>query len=147
MTSPFEHQRFAFKRKYMMNLISLAASDGRFDDNEKKLIQSIGEKRGLKPWQIEELLQNAVTDEFFIPETLPNRLNLLFDLMELIHIDGKVNEKEVDFISGVVEKFQLPIRTVEQLFLLFQNGTPPVPEWYKFLEYVKEEVEAGNVPG
>ena len=128
----------------MMNLISLAASDGRLDIDEKKLIHSIGEKRGLRPWQIDELLQNPNTDELFVPETLSNRLTLLFDLMEIVHVDGKVNEEEVDFIRSIVEKFQLPIKTVEQLFLLFSNGTPTVPEWYKFLEYVKEEAEVGK---
>ena len=76
MTTFFEHQKSSYKKSYLRNLISIASSDGLLDNDEKNLIHRVGKVRGLKEWQVNQLLEEDFTDhEVFIPETVSNRMN------------------------------------------------------------------------
>jgi uncharacterized tellurite resistance protein B-like protein len=136
MTSFFEHQRTSYKRNYIRNLIVLASSDGNLDTDERSLIIKIGKKRGLKTWQVEELLNDKNDQQVFLPESLHNRMNMLFDLMQVIHADNKVTEKEIQFMISLVEAFRLKPDIVVQLMLLFESNTPSADEWLTFTDFV-----------
>lgn len=136
MTSFFEHQRSSFKRNYLRTLIALASSDGHLDEEEKKLIHTIGIRRGLKEWQVNELLEETVMREVFIPEGIGNRMNLLYDVMQMVYADGKVTESEVEFITRMVEALKFDASMVKDLLNLFESRTPSGTEWNEFIESV-----------
>jgi len=136
MTSFFEHQRFSFKRNYLRNLIVLASADGSLDREEIDLLFKIGKKRGLKDWQIEDTLNDNSTHQIFMPESQANRMNLLYDFMEIIYADGEVNEKEVAFIYQIVISFNLPTTIASDLINMFNGGAPTPVEWLMFVESV-----------
>jgi uncharacterized tellurite resistance protein B-like protein len=136
MTSFFEHQRTSYKRNYIKNLIVMASSDGKLDLDERALIIRIGQKRGLKTWQVEELLNDRSEQTVFLPESIHNRMNMLYDLMQVIHADNQVTEKEVEFMVSLVEAFQLKPEIVVQLMLMFENNTPSADEWLNFTDFV-----------
>jgi uncharacterized membrane protein YebE (DUF533 family) len=138
MTSFFEHQRTSFKRNYIRNLIALASSDGNLDWEERMLIMQIGMRRGLKEWQIAELLEEKTKHEFFIPDAVGNRMNLLYDLMQIVYADGKVTSNEIAFVSNILNALQLPADVVEELMNLFETRTPSPAEWNDFIETVVE---------
>jgi hypothetical protein len=138
MTTFFEHQRASYKRNYLRNLIALASSDGHLDEKEKALIHKIGLKRGLKMWQIEELLHDSSTYEVFLPESLPNRMNLLYDIMQIIYADGEVSEEEMRFTENILHAFGLPVVLVSHLLELFRSDVPSQEEWLTFVEQSKE---------
>ena len=134
MTTFFEHQKTSYKKNYLRNLILVAAMDGHLDEEEKTLIYKIGLKRGLKQWQITELLESAKPAEVFLPESITNRMNLLFDLMQIIYIDGRMSPKEVEFMRSIVGSFELHPVTIEQLIELFLNQMPTAVEWKHFVD-------------
>lgn len=138
MTTFFEHQRTSFKRNYLRTLITLATSDGSLDEEERLLIQKIGRKRGLKEWQIAALLEDTTPAETFLPESLNNRMELLYDLMQIIYADTQVTVAEIEFITGLVDAFRLRPEIVGQLVELFKNGVPSPSEWREFAEFVCE---------
>lgn len=139
MTTFFEHQKSSFKKSYLRNLISMATSDGLLDNDEKILVYKIGKARGLKEWQINELLEeNYSQHEIFIPESLANRMNLLYDIMQMIYADGTVTNGEIEFIHGIVVRFNLRVEIVHHLIDLFQYGTPSTKDWNEFVEYINE---------
>lgn len=144
MTTFFEHQRTSFKRNYLRTLITLAASDGSLDEEERLLIQKIGRKRGLKDWQITELLEDTTPAETFLPESLNNRMELLYDLMQIIYADSQVTASEMEFITGLVAAFRLRPEIVGQLIELFKNGVPSSIEWREFAEFVCEALMTEN---
>ena len=144
MTTFFEHQRTSYKRNYLRNLICLASSDGQLDDEEKSLIQKIGTKRGLKEWQINELIENPGNCDIFLPESINNRMNMLYDLMQIIYADSLVNDREIEFITSIVDAFKLHPEIVAQLMKLFQNNAPSPSEWKEFVEFVCEDSEKDN---
>lgn len=138
MTSFFEHQRTSFKRNYLRNLIALASADGNLDWEERQLIQTIGQRRGLKEWQIAELLEEKSSHRFFIPDTVGNRMNLLYDIMQIVYADGKVTKSEITFVSNVINALQLEPSVVQELLDLFETRSPSPSEWNDFIETVVE---------
>ena len=133
MTTFFEHQRFAYKRNYLRNLIFLALSDGKLDEIEQALIFRIGMKRGLDEWQITEILTEELSEEILIPESVANRMNLLFDLMQILYADGHVNTGEIEFLRSVISRSSLEEETMYDLLKLFEHNTPSPEAWQDFL--------------
>lgn len=138
MTSFFEHQRTSFKKNYLRNLIALASADGKLDPQERSLIQAIGIRRGLKEWQVAELLEDNSNHEFFVPDTVGNRMNLLYDVMQIVYADGKVTENEIAFVKTVLSALKLEEEIMSELFTLFDRHTPSLPQWTDFIESVTE---------
>jgi len=134
MISFFEHQKSSFKRSYLKNLIALASADGSLGQEEKALITRIGLRRGLKAWQIEELFSHFTNHETFLPESIANRMNLLYDLMELVYVDRKANTNELDYIQNLLEVFQMKPGVMDELTSLFRNGPPSRVDWMDFVD-------------
>jgi uncharacterized tellurite resistance protein B-like protein len=140
MTTFFEHQKTSFKRSYLTNLISLASSDGNLDDMERDLIVKIGRKRGLKDWQIQELLDDRSNKEIFLPESISNRMEMLYDLMQIVYADNSVTPHEVKYVTNIVHELKLRTEIVDQLVVMFAQGTPPHAEWREFVEFVNQDI-------
>lgn len=136
MTSFFEHQRTSYKRNYIRNLIALASSDGSLDGQEIELIFTIGARRGLKEWQISELLEDSAKYPFFIPDSVGNRMNLLYDVMQIVYADGKVTDAEYNFVTNIISALKLEPGIVKELLQLFELRTPTILEWNDFIETV-----------
>lgn len=136
MTSFFEHQRASFKRNYIRNLIALASTDGELDIEERNLIMTIGLRRGLKEWQINELLEDTTKHVFFVPDSLGNRMNLLYDIMQIVYADGVVTQSEISFVKNILKSLDLDEEIMVDILNLFDNGTPTIPEWNDFMESV-----------
>lgn len=140
MTTFFEHERSSYRRNYMRNLIILAGLDGQVSDREKKLIYRIGKSRGLKTWQLDELMtEDKGSVEVFVPEAQGNRMSLLYDLMLMIYLDGHVDDQEADMIKQIIAKFNLRQQLADHLIDLFRYGAPPAGEWNDFVDHVNRE--------
>jgi uncharacterized membrane protein YebE (DUF533 family) len=133
MTSFFEHQRSSFKRNYLRNLIALASTDGSLDSGERSLIVSIGLRRGLKEWQINELLEETSKHVFFIPDSMGNRMNLLYDIMQIVYADGNVSKSELTFVTNILTSLEMDTQIVNDILDLFSSRTPTVVEWNNFM--------------
>jgi hypothetical protein len=136
MSNFFEHQKSSFKRNYLKNLIVLAGSDGCLKEEEVSLITKIGLRRGLKGWQIDQLFEDKTQHELFLPESLANRMNMLYDIMELVYVDRQANKNELTFIENLLVEFQLNPETMGELQVLFQHGTPSALDWRDFIDSV-----------
>lgn len=144
MTTFFEHERSSYRRNYMRNLIILAALDGHVNEKERKLIYRIGKSRGLKNWQLDELITEDMRDaEVFVPETSGNRMSLLYDLMLMVYLDGEVDDQETDLIKRIIAKYNLRQELVDHLIDLFRYGAPPAGEWNDFVDHVNREFVRG----
>jgi len=134
MTTFFEHQKSSFKRNYLKNLIALASADGALGEDERSLITRIGLRRGLKSWQIEELFSDIKNHTTFLPESMANRMNMLYDLMELVYVDRQANANEIEYIRNLLEVFQLKQDLMDELITLFKNGPPSRMDWMDFVD-------------
>ena len=124
----FEHQYLSYKKSHLRNLIALAKSDGHFHADEEVMIYKVGEKYGLKDRQIASLINEPVTEEWHLPDTHDQKMEQLYDLMQMVYADGIVRESEIEFCEEIVEKLGFSQKIVPWLLSLFDKGYRPMGE-------------------
>ena len=140
----FEHQYLSFKKNHLRNIIALAKSDGELHKDEVKLIYKLGHKYGLKDRQIERLITGKKELELNVPETFDEKMDQLYDVMQMVYADGVVDENEITFCNEMVSNFGYPEKMVGWLLDKFSTGVVVTPqEW----ELAKKEAKELFVKG
>ena len=136
----FEHQYLSYKKNHIRNLLALAKVDGHMHAKEEKLLYKIGKKYGLKDRQIKELLESKEKYEMNVPDNHNDRMNLLYDLLLMVHADNVVDEHEIRFCEDAVKKLGMKKELVPWLLESFDEGTPPRAEdWEEIKATAKEK--------
>ena len=137
----FEHQYLSFKKNHIKNLLALARADGEIHPKEEKLLFRIGRKYGLKDRQIQSIIESNEEHTLNIPDNHNDRMNLIYDLLLMIHADNKVVKNEVKFVEDAVHKLGLKKEMVTWLLDVFEKkGTPPPPgDWDEIKIQAKEK--------
>ena len=125
----FEHQYLPYKKKHLRNLVALANSDGHLHKDERALIYRIGEKYGLKKRQVTFIIEDVKQQELFVPEKDDDKMDQLYDLLQMIYADGVVDDNEVIFCKDVVNKFGYKETLVDKLLDIFKKGDPVSTDW------------------
>jgi len=125
----FEHQYLSFKKRHIRNLVALANSDGHMHDDEKLLIFKLGEKYGLKERQVRMILDSNKENKLYVPEKDEDKMDQLYDLLQMVYADGVVDDNEVEFCKEVVSKFGFKDTLVDKLLDLFAKGDPAPVDW------------------
>lgn len=94
-----------FNRKAELNvLINLAASDGKIEDREAKLIQTIGKANGLTAEEIEKMIQKPAPISQLSAMTNDEKFEHLYYLIQMMRMDGQVFRSEISFCENIAEK-------------------------------------------
>ncbi|MDQ2657816.1 MAG: TerB family tellurite resistance protein [Bacteroidota bacterium] len=127
----FEHQYLSFKKNHIRNLVALARADGSLDPREEELLFRIGRRLGLKDRQVQRILETNESHVVAVPDNHNDRMNLIYDLLLMVHADEKVQANEVSFVEDAVRKLGMKKEMVSWLLDIFEKkGTPPPPdEW------------------
>lgn len=132
----FEHQYLSYKKNHIRNLLALAKIDGHMHAKEEKLLYKIGKKYGLKDRQIKELVETKGRHEMNIPDNHNDKMNLLYDLLLMVHADEVVDEHEIEFCKDAVKRLGMKKEMLPWLLDAFNDGAAPrADEW----EEIKEE--------
>jgi uncharacterized tellurite resistance protein B-like protein len=135
----FEHQYLTYKKNHIKNLLALARVDGHMHDKEEKLLFKIGKRYGLKDRQIKEILESKEKYQLIIPDNHNDKMNLLYDLLLMIHADEKVDKNEVKFFEDAVKKFGMKKEMVKWLLDIFdKEGAPIASDWDEIKKEAKE---------
>lgn len=137
----FEHQYLSYKKNHIRNLLALARVDGNVHPKEEKLLYKIGRGYGLKDRHIRDLLESGEKYTVVIPDNHNDKMNLIYDLLLMIHADEKVAKNEIEFFEDAVKKFGMKKEMVQWLLQIFEvKGTPPPPdEWEDIKKEAKEK--------
>lgn len=135
----FEHQYLSYKKNHLRNLLALARADGNLHPKEEQLLYKIGNRYGLKDRQIRSLIESDEKHTVDIPDNHHDRMNLIYDLLLMIHADDRVVKNEVRFVEDAVKKFGMKKEMVNWLLEVFEKkGTPPPPdEWEEVIAEAK----------
>jgi uncharacterized tellurite resistance protein B-like protein len=136
----FEHQYLSYKKNHIKNLLALAKADDHMHKKEIELLFRIGDRYGLKDWQVKNLMESKEQFKLNIPDNFNDRMNLLYDLILMVYADEKVEKREIEFCQDVAKRFGLKKEVVKWLLEVFENGTPPPPdEWDEIKRVAKTQ--------
>lgn len=122
----FEHQYLSYKKNHIRNLLALARADGTMHPKEEKLLFKIGKRYGLKERQIKAIVESDEVYTVNIPDNHNDKMNLIYDLLLMIHADDQVVGDEVAFFEDAVTRLGMKKEMVSWLLAKFEEkGTPP----------------------
>ena len=121
----FEHQYLSYKKNHIKNLLALARADGHMHVKEEKLLYKIGKKYGLKDRQIKELIDSEEKHVMNVPDNHNDKMNLLYDLLLMVHADDVVDKHEIEFCEEAVKQLGMKKEIVKWLLKSFEAGAPP----------------------
>lgn len=96
MFSLFEKAETRKAKNFLSQLVSMAKSDGQVHNDEMVYIYKIGERNGLKPNEIETIVNASSTAKLIVPGQIREKFELIYALTELMHADGVITEEELD---------------------------------------------------
>lgn len=92
-------------KSHFLRLYQMAFADDNFDVLELKMLYNFAEERGLSKDQLNEILLNP-SQESFVPDSLEEKIEYLYDLALMIWADGIVTEDEINTLKKYCLKFQ-----------------------------------------
>lgn len=103
MLDVFENKQTRIKKNHIKNLIALAKADGKLDKKEVSLIKKLAKDNGVKLSKVQYWLkQNHIVD--INPDaSIDQKFDQIYDLVQLMLADGKVDEEELEFCSQVAK--------------------------------------------
>jgi uncharacterized tellurite resistance protein B-like protein len=96
-------------------LIQLATIDNDLASKEAKLIEMIGKANGVTEDEITELMKNPRPIEGLENLTEDERFEFLYNIVQLMKIDGKVFKSEIVFCQEVAEKLGYKKTAISEL--------------------------------
>jgi len=92
---------------HFLNLYSMALADTTFDEKEIAVLYKLGEEKGIPKEKIDTMLLNPVSSaDVQVPETLPEKIEYLYDYAKMILADGVVHDDEIKTLEKFCSKFQ-----------------------------------------
>ena len=141
----FEFQYLSFKKKSLGNLIALAKADGHLDPAEEHLLYKLGAKYGLKDRQISVMINSDKSYKMFSPHSHDEKMNMFYDIMQLVYADGIVASQEIDFCHSIAEKFGYKPEIVPWLLQSFSTKeTPDRQTWNEMIENARSSFTLEN---
>ena len=101
------------------NLLALSLIDGEIHENEKLMIAAIATREGISDREFENMLEGKDNTKFTIPEDLETREKFLKDMVALMMVDGKIDEKELALCKLTAIKFGYRPEVIDAMFLNF----------------------------
>ncbi|PIB31317.1 hypothetical protein BFP77_01740 [Maribacter sp. 4U21] len=92
-------------KSHFLRLYQMAFADDNFDLLELKMLYKFAEERGISKDQLNEILLNP-SQESFVPDSLEEKIEYLYDLALMIWADGIVTEDETNTLKKYCLKFQ-----------------------------------------
>lgn len=103
MFSLFGLKKDKLNKGNIKNLIALAKADGVIADSELKYLYAAGKKLGMKEDEVNAAIRDSSKIDYKMPANDSERFDHLFELIEMMLVDGAIEENEIDFCIEVSE--------------------------------------------
>jgi uncharacterized tellurite resistance protein B-like protein len=100
----FDNEQAKKIKGHLFNLAALAKADGHVDDREMNFIITIGKKNGVSASEVRKIISGNATHNSDLPHTDSERFDQIFDLVDMMLADGRVDQTELDFCVDMAEK-------------------------------------------
>ncbi len=110
----------ATKKNILSILAYLAAGDNEIHFTESDLIKKTGRKLGFTDYEIAEITFKPDKGlSVIIPPKKSDKLSLIYDLFEMMLVDGKVTIEEVAIITKISFLFGIPAIKLKTFYIQF----------------------------
>ena len=132
MTGFFEYQYLNYKKQHLKNLVAIAYADGKLHPSERSLLYTVGEKYGLKGWQIVKIIENQAPLEVKVPEDPNHRLDQIYDLVKMMLADDIIEKSEMRLCEHVTVNYGFKKELNKTILLLINKGKSSLKDWNLF---------------
>jgi uncharacterized membrane protein YebE (DUF533 family) len=106
----------AFNKKAELNiLINLAASDGKVEERESKLINMVATANGISKEEVADMIKNPQPISTISALTSDEKFEHLYYLIQMMKMDGQVFKSEITFCETIAEKMGYKKGVVKEL--------------------------------
>jgi hypothetical protein len=135
----FESHSRKQSKEHFNHLVQIALNDGVIQETEMKVLHKAGKKMGLTEPEIDNLIRNAKKGEFDTPYELSKRFEKLYEIINLISADGKIEPDEIRLARGLAISYGFNDDEIPGLLVLLINGIKNnTDEEELFKVYLKE---------
>lgn len=93
-------------QSYLKNLIAVAMADGELDDKEAQALMRVATRLGISEAEVRDIIAQHNSIQFVLPRDPKDRVRQLWDLLLIVLVDGRVEEREL----ATLERFALKLR-------------------------------------
>ncbi len=126
---------------HIKNLVALAKVDGHVHSDEVALLFRLAEKYNYDPQKIRDMLDGDVEIAPEIPQLYSQRLGQLYDLVEMMLADNKIDENELEFCEHMAELYGFESKVIQSMIDLLKMGEQTMHQWEEFEEKAKEHLK------
>ncbi|MEJ2584737.1 MAG: TerB family tellurite resistance protein [Robiginitalea sp.] len=117
------------RRSHFKNLFAVARADGDIHRDEMDLVIRLAEKFHMSTKEVTRIIRNPDTVAMVRPKTPAERMELLYDLITVMLVDGRIDEKELFLCKSLGVKLgcgeESIDATVRDLIEQAMNGITP----------------------
>ena len=129
-------------RSKMLNmLVRLATIDNELDGKESKWIMQLGSSLGLSDEEIAEAFKQQDTPPVLNTMPAEDRFDYLYNLIQLMKIDGKVFLSEIDYCERMAEKLGYKASVVRTLSTHIYSDPAITPDRQMLVEKANKHLK------
>jgi hypothetical protein len=102
---------------YFQNLYLIAIADGNLQENERTFLVQVAKQMGLSLRETANIMMNNASLDFIVPETLEEQTAQLEDVIMMMTIDSKIQDKEYDLCLKFAQRIGVPKHEFEKLVM------------------------------
>ena len=92
---------------HLIHLFQLAKIDGDFVKEEKRYLYALARKNNVTEKKLDELLEESSAIEFYEPETTKEKIVFLYEYIQMMLVDDKLDEREAQMCALIAERMGL----------------------------------------
>lgn len=92
---------------HLIHLYQLAKIDNRFVKEEKRYLYALGRKNDVPEKEVDEIIQEALEVDFHEPETIKEKIIFLYEYIQMMLVDNKLDEREAQMCAIIAERMNL----------------------------------------
>ncbi|WP_340153923.1 hypothetical protein [uncultured Marivirga sp.] len=92
---------------HLIHLYQLAKIDNRFVKEEKRYLYALGRKNDVTEKEVDDIIEDSSTLAFHEPETIKEKIIFLYEYIQMMLVDNKLDEREAQMCAIIAERMGL----------------------------------------
>jgi len=92
---------------HLIHLYQLAKIDNLFVKEERRYLYALARKNGVTEKEVDEIIKQAAEVDFHEPETIKEKIIFLYEYIQMMLVDNKLDEREAQMCALIAERMDL----------------------------------------